>query len=104
MVVFPCNQFGAQEPGTPEKIKAFAEKKGATFPVMGKIDVNGPGTDPVYNFLKGPDGADIRWNFFTKFVVKCSGDQCSIVRYDGAPNPQSLEDDINKLLQGQARL
>mmetsp|Transcript_44118 Transcript_44118/g.71503 ORF Transcript_44118/g.71503 Transcript_44118/m.71503 type:complete len:86 (+) Transcript_44118:217-474(+) len=67
---------------------------------MAKCDVNGPKTHPVYQFLKGPGGSDIRWNFFTKFLVRCEADQCTIFRYDGAPNPLALEADISRLLPG----
>jgi glutathione peroxidase len=61
---------------------------------MDKIDVNGPNTDPVYQLLKGPGGADINWNFFSKFLVSCDANDCKIQRFDGAPAPLSLEKDI----------
>jgi len=51
VLAFPCNQFGGQEPGTPEEIRAFLDKRGVTFPVFEKIDVNGPNTHNVYKFL-----------------------------------------------------
>src|ERR1700694_1771562 len=75
---FPCNQFGAQEPGTAEEIGAFCERNyGVTFPMFSKIDVNGPNTHPVYQFLKsrkrGIFGTSrIKWNF-TKFLIDREG-------------------------------
>jgi glutathione peroxidase len=99
IVAFPCNQFGRQEPGTPEQIKSFAEGKGLTvntpdsnFKLMGKVDVNGTGTHPVYKFLKSNTfDDDIEWNFTTKFIVKCTGDDvCSISRIDGREVPSAL--------------
>jgi glutathione peroxidase len=48
----PCNQFGGQEPGTNLEIQAFIKAKGGKFPVFGKLEVNGPGTHPLYTFLK----------------------------------------------------
>jgi len=75
---FPCNQFGGQEPGSEHEIKTFCETKfGVTFPMFGKIDVNGAGRDPLYTFLTAeptaPDGpGDIRWNF-AKFLVDRQG-------------------------------
>ena len=71
---FPCNQFGGQEPGTAEEISTFCSATyGVTFPLSGKIEVNGPGRDAVYGVLtETPDPAgdagDIQWNF-EKFVV-----------------------------------
>ncbi len=71
---FPCNQFGAQEPGTNEEILEFAKSRyDANFPMFSKIEVNGAGACELYQWLKaeapGDDGnADIPWNF-TKFLV-----------------------------------
>ncbi len=75
---FPCNQFGAQEPGSAEEIGAFCERNyGVSFPMFAKIDVNGPATHPLYQFLKesrpGLFGSErIKWNF-TKFLVDRTG-------------------------------
>ena len=52
----PCNQFGAQEPGTEQEIKAFASKRGARFPLTAKLDVNGGAQSPLYSFLKSKQG------------------------------------------------
>jgi glutathione peroxidase len=75
---FPCNQFGAQEPGTPDEIEEFCSTNyGVTFPLFEKIDVNGPGRHELYDELtrtadsEGHDG-DIRWNF-EKFLVAPDG-------------------------------
>jgi len=73
---FPCNQFGEQEPGTPEEIATFCSSTyGVTFPLTSKIDVNGDQRDPVYRVLtETPDAegkaGDIQWNF-EKFVIGC---------------------------------
>src|SRR5215472_9375200 len=71
---FPCNQFGAQEPGSADEIGTFCERNyGVSFPIFGKIDVNGESAHPLYQFLKknkpGLFGTGrIKWNF-TKFLV-----------------------------------
>ncbi len=71
---FPCNQFAGQEPGTNEEIAEFCSATyGVTFPMSGKVDVNGPGRDPIYTTLIAagePD--DIAWNF-EKFLVAADG-------------------------------
>jgi len=75
---FPCNQFGAQEPGSETEIAAFCSTKfDVTFPLFAKIEVNGPGRHAVYDFLTRqatqPEGpGDIQWNF-AKFVVGKDG-------------------------------
>jgi glutathione peroxidase len=75
---FPCNQFGAQEPGNEAEIASFCSTKfDVTFPLFAKIEVNGPGRHPIYDFLTQqraqPDGpGDIQWNF-AKFVVGKDG-------------------------------
>ncbi len=91
---FPCNQFGGQEPGTEGEIKTFCETKfGVTFPLFGKVDVNGPARHPLYGFLTGaataPDGpGDIRWNF-AKFLVDRQGKV--IARFPPTTPPASEE-------------
>jgi glutathione peroxidase len=76
---FPCNQFGAQEPGSPEEIATFCSSTyGVTFPLYEKIDVNGPQQSPLYAELTkvaDDEGAagDIQWNF-EKFLVSPKGD------------------------------
>jgi len=78
VVGFPCNQFGAQEPGTPEEIGEFCwVNYGVTFAMFEKIEVNGPGRHPLYAELTAvPDAAgeagDIEWNF-EKFLVGPDG-------------------------------
>ena len=75
---FPCNQFGAQEPGTAEEIKTFCSTRyGVTFPMFEKLEVNGAGRAPLYTHLTqaptAPDGpGDISWNF-AKFLVGKDG-------------------------------
>ncbi len=77
MLAFPCNQFGAQEPGTNAEILEFAQSKyDANFPMFAKIEVNGDGAADLYKWLKGghPDeegNEDIAWNF-VKFQAMSS--------------------------------
>lgn len=98
---FPCNQFGAQEPGAAEEIGAFCQKNyGVSFTMFEKIDVNGAGAHPLYEFLKekapGILGTKaIKWNF-TKFLV--SKDGSKIERFAPDVKPENMKSDIEKLL------
>jgi glutathione peroxidase len=89
---FPCNQFGAQEPGTEDEIATFCETNyGVQFPMFSKLDVNGAGRDPLYAWLTseetGPDPAgDIAWNF-GKFLVGRDG--AVLARFDPPTEPCS---------------
>lgn len=99
---FPCNQFGAQEPGNAEEIKNFCSLTyQVSFPMFSKIDVNGEQADPVYEFLKSEKPGflgtkKIKWNF-TKFLVGKDGKV--IKRYPPTAKPEALEGDIGKALQ-----
>ena len=101
ILAFPCNQFGAQEPGTNDEIKFFCtEKYNVTFPLFNKIDVNGPNEDPLYTFLKNvssveSDVKDIEWNF-TKFLFKKNSELFK--RYDPRVEPSDLIEDIESIL------
>ncbi|HWA69284.1 MAG TPA: glutathione peroxidase [Rhizomicrobium sp.] len=98
---FPCNQFGAQEPGTAMEIGAFCEKNyGVTFPIFAKIEVNGPGAHPLFRYLTrdkpGILGTEaIKWNF-TKFLIDRDGNPHT--RYAPQIKPEELEAPIKKLL------
>jgi glutathione peroxidase len=98
---FPCNQFGAQEPGTEEEIAQFCEVNyGVTFPLFAKVDVNGTNAAPVYKYLKsekpGLLGSEaIKWNF-TKFLVDRKGRV--VARYAPNDTPESMAGDIEKAL------
>ena len=97
---FPCNQFGAQEPGNADEIANFCSLTyDVSFPMMSKIDVNGAKADPLYVWLKqekgGLLGSSIKWNF-TKFLVDKTGKVAG--RYAPTDTPQSLEKAIEKLL------
>lgn len=97
---FPCNQFGAQEPGGNAEIKNFCTSTfSVTFPMMSKIDVNGDDTDPLYKFLKkekgGILGDDIKWNF-TKFLIDREGNV--VDRFASQKTPKALEKEVEKLL------
>ena len=97
---FPCNQFGGQEPGDERQIEQFCSSNYAvTFPMFAKIDVNGSGAHPLYQYLKnaksGLLGASIKWNF-TKFVVDRSGKV--VARHAPTATPQGLTKEIEALL------
>jgi glutathione peroxidase-family protein len=97
IVGVPCNQFGDQEPGTPEEIKDFTKSKyEVDFTLLEKQDVNGPDRSPLYQFLVG-DGPDIAWNF-GKFVVDRNGEV--VARFDPktAPDDAGLKAAIEKAL------
>ncbi|KAH0461126.1 hypothetical protein IEQ34_008701 [Dendrobium chrysotoxum] len=100
ILAFPCNQFGGQEPGSNPEIKRFAcTKFKAEFPIFDKVDVNGPNTAPVYQFLKASAGGFlgdlIKWNF-EKFLIDKNGKV--IERYPPTTSPFQIEKDIKKLL------
>ena len=97
---FPCNQFGAQEPGDAKQIAEFCETRyEVTFPMFAKIDVNGPTAHPLYVHLKGAKsgllGSSIKWNF-TKFLVDRAGKV--VARHAPTAAPQGLKKDIEALL------
>ena len=124
IIGFPCDQFGHQEPGTDEQIEEFCRiNHGVTFPLMSKIEVNGDGAHPIYQWLKSqagfagfnpahpltkildemftkadPDYAskpDIKWNF-TKFLISKEGNVVS--RFEPTTEPQDMEESIEKEL------
>lgn len=94
---FPCNQFGAQEPGTEAEIQTFCSTTyGVSFPMFAKIEVNGANAHALYRHLKsekpGLLGTEaIKWNF-TKFLVNRQGDV--VGRYGSNDKPEDLESDI----------
>jgi glutathione peroxidase len=98
---FPCNQFGRQDPGSNDEIQEFCQLNyGVSFPMFGKIEVNGSATDPLYKHLKksapGALGTErIKWNF-TKFLVNRDGKV--VGRYAPTTKPEELEADIEALL------
>jgi len=97
---FPCNQFGAQEPGAAGEIADFCEiNYGVTFPMFAKIDVNGPSAHPIFQFLKqarpGLLGRRIRWNF-TKFLVGRDG--VPLRRFAPTTDPAKLAPSIETAL------
>jgi glutathione peroxidase len=116
---FPCNQFGGQEPGTDEEIQDFCSTKyDVTFPVFGKVDVNGDDAAPLYTYLRaqapgefGPDhflyertkaarpealdSDEVRWNF-TKFLVDADGNV--VRRYESKVTPEEISKDLTDTL------
>ncbi|HET9629353.1 MAG TPA: glutathione peroxidase [Novosphingobium sp.] len=101
VLAFPCNQFGYQEPGTAEEIDSFCQANfGLSFPLMGKVEVNGEGAIPLYRWLKdeapGLLGTKaIKWNF-TKFLIDRTGKV--VRRYAPTDKPEALRADIAALL------
>jgi len=92
----PCNQFGAQEPGTEAEIAEFVRSKyDVTFPMFAKIEVNGPGTCELYQNLKAEKPGDIAWNF-TKFLVNGKGKV--VERFEPKVTPEELEPRIRERL------
>jgi len=97
---FPCDQFGHQEPGSDDEIKSFCQLNyGVSFPLFSKIEVNGPNTHPVFEFLKSKKGGllgdSIKWNF-TKFLVDRAGKV--VKRFAPNDTPASLKPAIEELL------
>ncbi len=98
---FPCNQFGAQEPGNEIQIGAFCKKNyGVTFPLFAKVDVKGANAHPLFLYLTqakpGLLGTEaIKWNF-TKFLIDRNGNP--IARYAPQTKPEDLEEPIKELI------
>jgi glutathione peroxidase len=117
---FPCNQFGGQEPGSAEEIQDFCSTTfDVTFPILGKIDVNGPGADPLFTYLRaeapgdfGPGNGflydhvkssrpealgtdEVKWNF-TKFLIGRDGSV--LRRYEPTVTPEELRADLDEVL------
>lgn len=102
IIGFPCNQFGKQDPGSNAEIGAFCQKNhGVSFPMSERIEVNGPGTHPLWRMLKrtkpGVLGLGrIHWNF-SKFLINRQG--VVVARYAPWFKPERLRTDIERLLQ-----
>lgn len=98
---FPCNQFGAQEPGNADEIAEFCKVNfGVTFPLMAKVDVNGDNASPLFDWMKGEKkglmgSTSIKWNF-TKFLIDKDGNV--VKRYGPQDAPKAIAKDIEKLL------
>ena len=103
VVGFPCNQFGSQDPGANGEIAEFCQVNyGVSFPMMGKVDVNGPAAHPLYKWLSAEapgllGSKSIKWNF-TKFLVGKDGQ--AIKRYAPTDKPAGLAQDIEAALAG----
>jgi glutathione peroxidase len=100
ILAFPCNQFGAQEPGDAQEIANFCTLTyDVSFPLFAKIDVNGGDADPLYQHLRaqkaGLIGDSIKWNF-TKFLINADGEV--VKRYAPTTKPYQIEKDIVALL------
>jgi len=102
VIGFPCNQFGEQEPGDAAEIASFCSLTyDVDFPLMAKIEVNGAGADPLYDWLKAEAPGllglkAIKWNF-TKFLIGRDGQV--IERYAPTTKPEAMEADIVKALR-----
>lgn len=103
---FPCNQFGAQEPGSEDEIASFcASTFRLTFPLFAKINVNGDDAHPLFKFLKskkrGLLGTErIKWNF-TKFLVDSTGEV--VGRFSPAETPAEMEQAVSEAIGGARR-
>ena len=101
VVGFPCNEFGSQDPGTDGDIAEFCQVNyGVSFPMMGKVDVNGPAAHPLYKWLSAEapgllGSKAIKWNF-TKFLVGKDGQV--IKRYAPLDKPADLAKDVEAAL------
>jgi glutathione peroxidase len=101
VLAFPCNQFGNQEPGTNEEIQEFCSLTyGVSFPVYAKVEVNGPTTHPLYQYLRQAakgvlNSESIKWNF-TKFLIDRNGDV--VQRYAPQTTPTDVAKDIEQLI------
>ncbi len=97
MLGFPCNQFGAQEPGSDAEILEFATSNyDVTFPMFSKLEVNGDGAAPLYKWLKSEqpgdgDSAEITWNF-EKFLVDANGNV--VERFSPTTTPEQVAEVI----------
>jgi len=102
IVGFPCNQFGAQEPGAEADIQKFCKVRyGVTFPLSRKIDVNGTQRHPLYAWLTAKENGfpgDIRWNF-EKFLIGSDGRVLARYGSRTAPEDAGLLDDIADALE-----
>jgi len=103
ILAFPCNQFGNQEPGTNAEVQQFCQLNyGVTFPVFGKLEVNGKNAHPLYKYLcaekRGLLGGAIEWNF-TKFLVDREGNV--VERFASKVTPDKLSPEIAKLVASQ---
>ncbi|GAA4039266.1 glutathione peroxidase [Parerythrobacter jejuensis] len=98
---FPCNQFGAQEPGNADEIAEFCKINfGVTFPLMEKVDVNGANASPLFDWMKGEakglmGSTNVKWNF-TKFLIDREGNV--VKRFAPQDSPKSIAKHIEKLL------
>ena len=101
ILAFPCNQFGAQEPGSNEEIKEFCDINfNVSFKIFDKINVNGSSASPLFKHLKneakGVMGSEaIKWNF-TKFLIDNNGSV--IKRYSPQTTPDKIDEDLSKIL------
>ncbi len=97
---FPCDQFGNQEPGEDAEIASFCERNfGVTFPLFSKVDVNGDGAHPLFQWLKkeksGLLGGKVKWNF-TKFLIGRDGEV--IDRFSPTTEPAKIAGSVEKAL------
>ncbi|OQE20061.1 hypothetical protein PENSTE_c014G10439 [Penicillium steckii] len=96
---FPCNQFGSQDPGSNDDIQSFCQLNyGVSFPVLGKLDVNGSEAAPMFTWLKEQQPGlmgykPVKWNF-EKFLVSADGKV--VGRWSSLTKPDSLQEPIEK--------
>ena len=94
IIGFPCNDFGAQEPGSNEEVRAFADGKGAKWQIMGKVSCQSSKSHPLFEWLQ--QSGDLQWNFH-KFLIDKDGKL--VKNYEPGTSPMSIEPDILKLMK-----
>lgn len=104
ILAFPCNQFGGQEPGSDTEIQQFCQLNyGVSFPVLAKVQVNGPEAEPLFDYLKDQARGllktrAIKWNF-TKFLINDRGQV--VKRYAPRTKPSAIAQSVEELLEQQ---
>jgi len=104
ILAFPCNQFANQEPGDAEQIQCFLKDRKCQYDLFEKIDVNGNGAHPLWQFLKHKQGGTlfdaIKWNF-TKFIVDKNG--VPVERHGPSTNPMDMKKNLEKYFDQDAK-
>jgi glutathione peroxidase len=92
---FPCNDFGAQEPGSEAEIASFCQKNyGVTFPMMSKIQIFGENPHPIYKWLTSETKAEVKWNF-QKYLINEQGEVVKMIAHNVLPNDEEILNWIN---------
>jgi glutathione peroxidase len=99
ILAFPCNNFGQQEPGSNAEIASFAKGRGATFPVLGKLDCGSTAlAHPLYQYLTSSTGGALTWNFEK---ILCDANGMPVRRFSPRDSPLGMEAAILELLDNR---